>query len=420
MSLPAGPAVRKNIVPLLGIAFVVAILCTGLFYSVFASRFSVANGSSAAEHTVVVANRDLARGSIVKPDDIRLAQVRTNAPPRGLLSRPEQLAGRVLVVTAAEGSPILDGMLSSAVADGEVPAGMRALTIRPADSSTLVAVLQPGRRVDIQAWSERGAEPQIRTILQNVEVLAVPHDPAYNGTPAITVLVPADRADAVALADSAAHIRIALRSAGDNTANGRGRTAMASLFASAEPALIAAASSTSKRVIPQLSVSVLGVTDNGVRRLSEFYHDGGTGLNVRDLDRHGSWESAIKETVAARDAVEISAAHVGASYGDTVQFGNRAWRVRVRFRVRDANRVRIEPEVISHNGEVVTVRRTRGTLDTAAAGGAAVVTGVCGNEEDRASAAGSAPRAGVKVRDLVIVVRSEAPALTATLAGNAH
>jgi pilus assembly protein CpaB len=423
MSLPQGPAVRKNIVPLLGIAFVVAILCTGLFYSVFASRFSVANAASMAEHTMIVASHDLLRGAVLTTDDVHVAQVKTSAPPKGLLARPEQLAGRTLIVSASEGSPILESMLSSSAADSEVPAGMRALTIRPGDSASVLAVLQPGRHVDIQAWSERGQEPQIRTILQNVEVVSVPHDPANNNAiNAITVLVPAANADAVALADSAAHVRIALRSAADSSPNGHGRTAMGALFGSAEPAAVVAASATPVEKMPELSVSVLGVTDNGERRLSEFYGtQSSTGLNVRDLDAHGGWEQAIKETMAAKDAVEISASRVGAAHGRTVEFGNHAWRVRVRFKAGDGNSVRIEPEVISRSGRLVTVRRTRGSLGTAAPdGAAAVVTGVCGNEEERASAAGSAGTAGVKVRDLLIVVRSRAPALTASLPGNAH
>lgn len=422
MSLPAGSAVRKNIVPLLGIALVVAILCTGLFYSVFASRLSVANAASAAVQTVVVATHDLPRGAVVGTADIRLAQVKTDDPPRGLLAKPEQASGRMLLVAASEGSPILDSMLTSAIADGEVPSGMRALTIRPADSSSVLAVLQPKRHIDLQAWSDRGSEPQIRTILQNVEVLAVPRDLANNAVPAITVLVPAAKADAVALADSAAHIRIALRNASDSTPNGRGKTAMAALFgarAEEEPVVHAAEVSHRRPDIPELSVSVLGVTDNGVRRLSELYGaESGRGLTVRDLETHGAWEQAIKETLANKDAVQISEAHVGAAYGNTVQFGNHAWRVRVRFRSSDGNSVRIEPEVIARSGQAVTVRRTRGSLGTAAqAGAAAIVVGVCGNEEDRASAADNARSSGVKVRDLVILVRSQAPALTASLPG---
>src|SRR5579884_607690 len=413
MSLPAGPAVRKNIVPLLGIAFVVAILCTGLFYSVFASRFTAAAADTLSEYMVVVANRDLPRGSVVKAEDIRLAEVKTNAPPKGLLSKPEQLAGRTLVVAAAEGSPILESMLSAGAADGEIPAGMRAMTIRPADSGSVLAVLQPGRSIDIQAWSERGSEPQIRTILQNVQVLAVPRD-SNNTIPAITVLVPAAKADALALADSAAHVRIALRSASDTSPNGSGRTAMAALFAPGPLPAPAARKQAAKRSLPELSVSVLGVTDNGMRRLSELYGASGKGLNVRDLERHGAWEQVIRDTVAAKDAVEISEARVGAVYGNTVQCGNRSWRVRVRFRAADENRVRIEPEVITRNGHMLTIRSTRGSLDPATlAGSAAVVTGVCGNDEDRASAADSTRNSGVRVRDLVILVRSQAPALSA-------
>lgn len=420
MSLPATPAVRKNIVPLLGIAFVVAVLCTGLFYGVFASRFGVTHAASVPEHPVVVASHDLSRGLVLKAEDVRIDQLATGATPKGMLTKPDELAGRTLVVAAPEGTPILQSMLSTAAEDREIPVGMRALTLRPADSSSVLAVLQPGHRVDVQAWSDRGGEPHLRTILQNVEVLAVPRNGDAVVT-AITLLVPAAHVDAVALADSAAHVRIALRSAADETSNGAGRN-VAALFSDRAETAAPARAVAEPATLPDISVSVLGVTEAGLQRLravsgASAEHE----LRVRDLDAASGWEKTLNEAFASGQAVEISAAHAGAAHRSSVQFGNRSWLVRVRFAPAEDNRVRIEPEVITHAGAAVTVRKIHRSVQTALqAGGAAIVTGVCAGDLDGALLAKTAIHAGANVRDLVIVVRSHAPALTAALPRASH
>src|SRR5438552_2469126 len=102
---------RKNIAPLLAIAFVVAIISTGLFYGMFASKLASASTDR------VIPKRD-------------------------------------------------------AVESAGVPVGMRALTIHVSESSGVLALLKPGTRIDIQAVSDRNRPAVLRTILQNIEVLS--------------------------------------------------------------------------------------------------------------------------------------------------------------------------------------------------------------------------------------------------------
>ena len=415
MTVPAGPAVRKNIVPLLGIAFVVAILCTGLFYGAFASRFTAS--ATRPQHAVVVAAHDLAAGAVVRREDLKIAEVQSDAPPRGIVSSPDQVAGRRLAVAAAEGTPILEAVLGTTAAEGGIPAGMRALTLHPSDSGSIVSMLQPGRRIDIQAWSNSGGDPEIRTILDDVEVLNV--HASEGGQPgAVTVLVPVPKMDAVALADSAAHVRIALRNADDTTTNTARSVGLAALFRARDIAPVVA--TTRAAAIPAMTVSVLGISEAGLSKLGAPMSGAG-GLTVRDLPVDDGWDKAVREAMAARQAVQVTAARIGGSYGDMVQFGNRSWRFRMRFGSGSESRIWIEPEIVRLSGSVVTTRSTRGRIEPRASGATAVlIGGLCGSDEDRAALAEAGSSSGVPIRDLVIVMRSDAPALRASLPGAAH
>src|SRR6202790_3082814 len=114
---------------------------------------------------------------------------------------------------------------------------MRAVSIRVAESSGVVGRLRPGTKVDVQAVLRRETSTDLRTILQNVEVLAVSPQPESAGgnqpaLPVVTVLTRAQDADLIALADSGARIRLALRKPLDAARALRRSMALAYVFAS--------------------------------------------------------------------------------------------------------------------------------------------------------------------------------------------
>jgi Flp pilus assembly protein CpaB len=113
-------------------------------------------------------------------------------------------------------------------AHSEVPMGMRAVSVQVADSSGVLAMLQPGHRVDIQAVYSRGGLPvdaELKTVLHNIEVLKVnpqpEASPGRHALPVVTFLTAPADADVLALADSAARIRIALRHPDDEDKTSR-------------------------------------------------------------------------------------------------------------------------------------------------------------------------------------------------------
>src|SRR5258708_29765605 len=66
---------KRNIVPLLGIAFVVAIVSTGVFYGLFAGKLK-SSSSEITGQAIVVAAHDLQRGTVVSAGDLREAQIK--------------------------------------------------------------------------------------------------------------------------------------------------------------------------------------------------------------------------------------------------------------------------------------------------------------------------------------------------------
>ena len=150
---------KKNMLPLLAIAFVVAIISTGLFYGLFASKLS---GSSVdlPKQSVVVSARKPPRGAVLTAADVHVAKVRGRTAFGNSFSRPEQVIG----------STVLDPwMRARSYPSRRYRRRIRpkAATCRPVCAPSLSMCLsraacfraQAGSRVDIQAISDREKHP---------------------------------------------------------------------------------------------------------------------------------------------------------------------------------------------------------------------------------------------------------------------
>jgi len=161
---------------------------------------------------------------------------------KGGFSSPEELVGATIVHAVQQNEPILQDRVASrdgksGQGAGGVRSGMRAVSIRVGESSGVVGLLRPGTKVDVQAVSRSNTTSELRTILQNVEVLAVSPQPEPIGVnqpavPVVTVLTRAQDADLIALADSGARIRLALRNPLDDGTLPRRSMELASVFTS--------------------------------------------------------------------------------------------------------------------------------------------------------------------------------------------
>lgn len=217
------PAMKKNMAPLLAIAFIVAIISTGLFYGLFASKLRNAS-MDLPRQTLLVASRKVPRGAVLTASDVRVAEMRGRTPLAGSFAAPEQVIGSITAEPLDENQVLTKAMLGSRmpVRPASVPSGMRALTIHIFESGGVLALLAPGSKVDIQAISDRKPATTVRTVLQNVEVLSTGTQPEVVASrfsaPYVTVLVRPQDADLLAGADTATRLRLALR----NTLDGDG------------------------------------------------------------------------------------------------------------------------------------------------------------------------------------------------------
>ena len=228
---------KKNLVPLLVIAFVVAIVSTGIFYGLFVSRLQSRPDSGGQK--LVVASRTLSRGEQIQSVDVKVISWPATALPKGAFTDEKQVAGLTVIQPVGENEPLLDTRVASK--DGKfagglsIPAGMRAVTVHATDSLGVVEMLQPGFRVDVQLVSQVGEPGELRTIAQNVEVLQIHLPKDQRSTPLVTLLVTPQQADAAGLGDSTARLRMVLRNPLDEEVPDLQRQTLDPLFKNPPP-----------------------------------------------------------------------------------------------------------------------------------------------------------------------------------------
>src|SRR5258705_4306181 len=101
---------KKNLVPLLGIAFVVAIVSTGIFYGLFVGKLKSA---AATGPSIVVAGRSLDRGAALEASDVKLTLWGATELPQGALTALAQVNGLTLIAPVQENEPVLQSRLAS-------------------------------------------------------------------------------------------------------------------------------------------------------------------------------------------------------------------------------------------------------------------------------------------------------------------
>src|ERR1700722_12050975 len=109
---------KRNMVPLLGIAFVVAIISTGVFYGLFAGKLR--SSSEVPGHAIVVAVRDLDRGTVIQAGDLRVSEVQ--GVLGGAFSKPEEVAGATLLTSMKANEPLLEERVTPRASDA--PGGL--------------------------------------------------------------------------------------------------------------------------------------------------------------------------------------------------------------------------------------------------------------------------------------------------------
>lgn len=157
------PSVRRRLLqplPLVGSLLVVAALAG--YWSVY---------SATTDRTpVLVAAHDLQAGTVVRPPDLRTAELAGDSATMSALVSEEELEtvlGRTVTTPVPQGAPLTQASVPAA---GSGPA---AFTLVVPSLHALGGALRPGDRVSVLATFETGSGGQARAIARGLRVLAI-------------------------------------------------------------------------------------------------------------------------------------------------------------------------------------------------------------------------------------------------------
>ena len=384
---------RKNLIPLLAIALVVAVLSTAVFYGLIADRLEPAKSASASTGppptAMLVAARNIDRGKLLESGDVRISE---HSCPAGqsCVKDVGSALGRATLDPLVEGQTLSESALSRpAGASGPssiIPVGMRAVTMHVADSLGVVQMVRAGDRVDIQIIAARdpgNTNPgalEIRAVMPAVEVLNVgPPEigSPLNGRPVVTVLLSPADAGRVSLADTVGRLRIVLRNRQDKepVSEAPGSKVTGSKATSATISLPAEA------LGPDIYFDVQWISPQRADTLDVLgghFASNGNALQVLPVVGEKSWKTLEDEgrlaIVAKSQLVTRESGEVSLERPDQPGL-----QIRLTPRLRGDGKLslRIEPSVKSPAGTSATQRSLRADL-TFAPGDSFMVTGLEG------------------------------------------
>jgi pilus assembly protein CpaB len=207
---------------LLMIGFVA--LAMGAFVSFFVYRtLQGGRGKSQPGEDVLVAASDLQVGTKIEEKDVKYVHFPSSDLPAGVFHRKDRLLGRGVILPISKGEFILTNKLAAENAGyglpSLIPPGMRAVSVRVNDTTSVAGFVLPGTRVDVLlTGNPEGANQQeTTTVLENVAVLATGQKLERNAAgepqnyPVVTLLVSPDDAQKLTLASIQGKIQLALR-----------------------------------------------------------------------------------------------------------------------------------------------------------------------------------------------------------------
>ncbi len=213
-------------------ALFAALVVSGLFTWFLSRRF--AKPVAAAPVRVkrfVAAAKNLEAGEQLQPSMLTLAEWPANQPLKGSFTKPEEIAGRVLLFPVGAGELVLDHHLAlPGTGNGltaRIPEGMRAIAVRSDEVAGVAGFLLPGTFVDVLVtYHPSTASPAdfglaTTTVLQNARVLTAGQkmeadpDGKANMASVVTLLVTPQEAEKLTLASSLGKILFVLRNTAD-------------------------------------------------------------------------------------------------------------------------------------------------------------------------------------------------------------
>lgn len=215
---------KKKLLIVVAIAIFAATATTLFFYSILPDRFLKAQHAERSVE-VLVAARDLARGTRLNASDLTVSAMVESTTPTDALRKGDDVEGRYLATSAPAGQPILGSYFPSRETGGissAIPPGQRAVSLHVEEYAGVTDLVEAGDRVDVLVASNRRAPGSkkitVSTLVENVEVLDTGRGSQTAKAPAavVTVLVDAREVEKLSLADQSGAIRLALRNPTDS------------------------------------------------------------------------------------------------------------------------------------------------------------------------------------------------------------
>lgn len=158
-------------------AAIISLIVAVLVYALLQAQVRQAGPPPVREVTVVVAATDIPRYTVIGPHMLTQIQMDAIAAPAGYIGTPADAVNKIARVAFRQGEPLTRGALEARTAEAGltfvIPDGMRAVTVALDPISGVGGFVLPGDRVDVLASFQLNDVAVTRTILQNVEVLAI-------------------------------------------------------------------------------------------------------------------------------------------------------------------------------------------------------------------------------------------------------
>lgn len=178
---------------------------------------------------VLVAQSEITPGSKLDEKNTAFREFPVSVVPPNVITTKEEFADRCIKIRAFTGDVITLDKLSRKGQIGlsnEIPSGMVAITIGVDNSMTSAGLLGPGDKVDVmvtyRSANQAGLGKQIKTVLEYVEVFAADEkrDQSAGGetkAKTITLIMTAEQAKLLKLAEDIGKLHLAMRSREDST-----------------------------------------------------------------------------------------------------------------------------------------------------------------------------------------------------------
>ena len=237
----------RRFMTVLGVSLVFALVVSAVFYQMTARSSTARRAEPTDAKDLVITTRPLGVGVMVKPADVKVVKVGSNAFPKGGFSKVEDVLDRPVISNMLLEEPVLDGRLATKGSGlglaPTIPVGMRAVTVRVNDIASVAGFVLPGMKVDVLVTGHppAGDSDMTTTVLQNMLVLSAGTTMQADArgqaiqAPSVTLLATPDQAELLTLAGIDGKIQLVLRNSSDPSMEKTSGRVVSELYGNRKP-----------------------------------------------------------------------------------------------------------------------------------------------------------------------------------------